>query len=43
VRCGGSGYKRRVGLYELMTVTDDVRKLIRLVGEVLRALGTAQV
>ena len=28
VRCGGSGYKGRVGLYELMTVTDEVRKLI---------------
>jgi len=26
-RCGGSGYKGRVGLYEVMTVTDEIRKL----------------
>jgi type IV pilus assembly protein PilB len=28
VRCGGTGYKGRVGLYEVMTVTDEIRKLI---------------
>jgi type IV pilus assembly protein PilB len=28
VRCGGSGYKGRVGLYEVMTITDEIRKLI---------------
>ena len=26
-RCGGSGYKGRLGLYEVMTVTDEIRKL----------------
>jgi type IV pilus assembly protein PilB len=26
-RCGQSGYKGRVGLYEVMTVTDEIRKL----------------
>jgi len=28
VRCGGTGYKGRVGLYEVMTVSDDIRRLI---------------
>jgi type IV pilus assembly protein PilB len=26
-RCGGSGYKGRVGLYEVMTITDEIRRL----------------
>lgn len=26
--CGGTGYKGRVGLHELMVMTDDIRKLI---------------
>ena len=26
-RCGGSGYKGRLGLYEVMSVTDEIRKL----------------
>jgi type IV pilus assembly protein PilB len=26
-RCGGSGYKGRVGLYEVMTVSDEIRHL----------------
>jgi type IV pilus assembly protein PilB len=26
-RCGGSGYKGRLGIYEVMTVTDEIRKL----------------
>ncbi len=26
-RCGGSGYKGRIGLYEVMTVTDEIRHL----------------
>ena len=26
-RCGGSGYKGRLGLYEVMTVTDEIRNL----------------
>jgi type IV pilus assembly protein PilB len=27
-RCGGSGYKGRLGLYEVMTMSEDIRKLI---------------
>jgi type IV pilus assembly protein PilB len=27
-RCGGSGYKGRVGLYEVMTVTEEMRTMI---------------
>jgi type IV pilus assembly protein PilB len=26
-RCGGSGYKGRVGLYEVMTITDTIRQM----------------
>jgi type IV pilus assembly protein PilB len=26
-RCGDSGYKGRIGLYEVMTVTDEIRQL----------------
>jgi type IV pilus assembly protein PilB len=26
-RCGGSGYKGRIGLYEVMTITDEIRQL----------------
>ena len=26
-RCGGSGYKGRIGLYEVMTVTEEIRSL----------------
>jgi type IV pilus assembly protein PilB len=26
-RCGNSGYKGRLGLYEVMTVTDEIRRL----------------
>ena len=26
-RCGGSGYKGRVGLYEVMTVSEEIRRL----------------
>jgi len=27
-RCGGSGYKGRIGLYEVMSVTDEIRTLV---------------
>ena len=27
-RCGGSGYRGRTGIYELMVITDEIRKLI---------------
>jgi type IV pilus assembly protein PilB len=36
-RCGGSGYRGRVGLYELMVVTDELRDLV------LRRASTADV
>jgi type IV pilus assembly protein PilB len=26
-RCGGSGYRGRIGLYEVMLVTDEIRRL----------------
>ncbi|HWH96569.1 MAG TPA: ATPase, T2SS/T4P/T4SS family [Baekduia sp.] len=26
-RCGGSGYKGRIGLYEVMTINDEIRRL----------------
>ena len=26
-RCGGRGYKGRIGLYEVMTVTEEIRTL----------------
>ena len=26
-RCGGSGYKGRIGLYEVMTITEEIRTL----------------
>ena len=26
-RCGGSGYKGRVGIYEVMTVSDEIRDM----------------
>jgi type IV pilus assembly protein PilB len=28
VRCGGTGYRGRIGIYELMHVSDDVRRLV---------------
>jgi type IV pilus assembly protein PilB len=28
VRCGGNGYRGRIGLYEVMTITDEIRPLI---------------
>ena len=27
-RCGGTGYKGRIGLYEVMPVTDEIRRLV---------------
>ena len=29
-RCGGSGYRGRTGIYELMLITEEIRKLILL-------------
>jgi type IV pilus assembly protein PilB len=28
MRCGGSGYRGRIGIYELMRISDDQRRLI---------------
>jgi type IV pilus assembly protein PilB len=28
VRCSGTGYRGRVGIYELMNLSDDVRRLV---------------
>jgi type IV pilus assembly protein PilB len=28
VRCGGTGFRGRIGIYELMTVSDEQRRLI---------------
>ena len=42
-RCHGSGYRGRVGLYELMEVTPDVRNLINrkaLEEDIRRAVQT---
>ncbi len=43
-RCGGSGYRGRTGIYELMLITDEIRKLILLrsaAGEI-RSLAESQ-
>jgi type IV pilus assembly protein PilB len=29
-RCGGSGYRGRIGIYEVMVITDEIRKMILL-------------
>ena len=44
VRCGGTGYKGRVGLYEVMTITDEIRKLVldKADGSSLRAVALEQ-
>ncbi len=43
-RCGGSGYKGRVGLYEVMTVTDEIRDLTIQVAsaDAIRKVATEQ-
>ena len=42
-RCGNSGYKGRIGLYEVMTVTDEMRKLVitRASADVIAACAVA--
>jgi type IV pilus assembly protein PilB len=41
VRCGGSGFRGRIGIYELMTISDDQRRLIleRASADVLREVA----
>ena len=43
-RCAGSGYKSRVGLYEVMTISDEIRHLAIAVSsaEEIRAVATQQ-
>jgi type IV pilus assembly protein PilB len=43
-RCGGSGYKGRTGLYEVMSVSDEIRDLIveRASSEEIRKVAVAQ-
>lgn len=36
-RCGGTGYRGRVGIYEMMVVTEEIRELI------LRRVSTAEI
>jgi type IV pilus assembly protein PilB len=44
VRCGQTGYRGRVGLYELMEITDEIRALIveKRSAEQIAAVATAQ-
>jgi len=44
VRCAHTGYRGRVGLYELMEITDEIRELIveKRPAEAITALATAQ-
>jgi type IV pilus assembly protein PilB len=43
-RCGGSGYKGRTGLYEVMSITDEIRDLTveRASSEEIRKVAVAQ-
>ena len=40
-RCGGSGYKGRLGLYEVMTITDEIRDLTIAVSSAEEIRGVA--
>jgi len=42
-QCGQTGYRGRIGIYQIMSVTDDVRRLIarKVVGAELRAAARA--
>jgi type IV pilus assembly protein PilB len=44
VRCGGTGFKSRIGIYEVMPVTDELRSLIlqKAPEEALRKMATEQ-
>ena len=43
-RCGGSGYKGRIGLYEVMAITDEIRDLTieRARADEIRKVAVAQ-
>jgi type IV pilus assembly protein PilB len=40
--CGGSGYKGRVGVYEVMTISDEMRGLIMRNGNAIEIGELAQ-
>jgi hypothetical protein len=42
-QCGQTGYRGRIGIYEIMSVTDDIRRLIarKVAGAELRAAARA--
>ena len=40
--CGGTGYKGRVGIYEVMTISDEMRTLIMRSGNALEIADLAQ-
>jgi type IV pilus assembly protein PilB len=44
VRCGGSGYRGRIGLYEVMSVSEEIRQLVLAKGDAsaIRALALDQ-
>jgi type IV pilus assembly protein PilB len=44
IRCAGTGYHGRVGLYEVMPITDQIRALVLARGSVdeIRATAVAQ-
>jgi type IV pilus assembly protein PilB len=44
VRCGGTGYRGRIGLYEVMPVTDEIRSLVltKADGSAIRAVALEQ-
>ncbi len=41
-RCGGSGYKGRVGIYQVMPITEDTQKIILANGNALQIAEQAQ-
>jgi len=40
--CGGTGYKGRIGIYEVMTISDEMRTLIMRSGNALEIADLAQ-
>ena len=40
--CKGSGYKGRIGIYEVMPISDDMRQLIMRAGNALDIAAQAQ-
>jgi type II secretory ATPase GspE/PulE/Tfp pilus assembly ATPase PilB-like protein len=44
VRCAGTGYRGRIGIYQLLEVSDEVRRLLldKASAEVIGAVGREQ-